>query len=203
MFSFGLAMIQHNRWCAAALISVHRRTKSKQFYIGNSPPLLLFVGSSSQSINRFNFFRFDTFSTEVNASAATKRRSSSNLSLETAIYQEPDIVKSHLKSRSYVDIFIDKKSTNELGAIDKLLDLREKRNNLIKKGNLLRNQKKNLSGSIGKLMKDTTTSDAVAELKKQVESLTLEGVALDEQLSEIENSAKNIQMVIPNLLDDR
>ena len=194
-------MIRHSRWCAAALISIYRSAKSKQFNIGNSS---LLFGASSKSITRINVFRFDTFSTEVNASAATKRRSSSNLSLETAIYQDPDIVKSHLKSRSYVDSFIDK-SNDERGVIDKLLDLREKRNNLIKKGNLLRNQKKNLSGSIGKLLKDTTKSDdvMVAELKKQVESITLESVALDEQLSEIENSAKNIQMVIPNLLDDR
>ena len=122
------------------------------------------------------------------------RPSSSSLSLDSAIYQNPDVVRGHLKSRS---------KNVELNIIDALLNLKESRNNLISKGNALRSQKKTLSATIGKLMKEKASSDIILDHKSQVESITSESISLDKKLAEIEISMKNMQMMIPNLLDDR
>jgi hypothetical protein len=173
------------------------RTIVKQRVIGNNSMLQSALAQSCS-----NLCKNSNFSTAINASPFNSRKSASSLSLETAIYQNPEIVKSHLNSRKYVDIH-SIEGENKQDVIDILLHTREKRNNLIKKSNQLRNQKKILSSSIGKLMKESSQLDAVIDLKKQVELITQENLNLDKDLSEIETNMKNIQMFIPNLLDDR
>ena len=133
-------------------------------------------------------------STSSTSSYSSDRLSATSLSMDIAIYQNPDVVKSHLKSRC-------KSELEE--AVDTLLNLKESRNNLISKGNLLRNQKKNLSANIGKLMKEKADNDAISEQKRQVELITAENLTLDAQLADIESQMRSLQLIFPNLLDDR
>ena len=77
---------------------------------------------------------FSSFSSSSSLDQSSQSRpSSSTLSLDTAIYQNPEVVKGHLKSRG---------KSEELNMIDALLNLKESRNSLISKRNLLRKQKK-------------------------------------------------------------
>ncbi len=158
------------------------------------------LGNSSNvgfSIRSHSTASLDSNCDSNSNSSTGPRLSSENLSLEVALLQYPEIVKSHLKSRQ-ADT-----GSGGVHVVDQIIALRESRNSLMNKSNNLRNQRKTLSQDIGKIIKDKSRAAEVEALKASVEKISLEFAELDRQQLEIENKMKALQQNIPNLLDDR
>ena len=108
------------------------------------------------------------------------------------IRENRDVVKENIKKK-----FQDEK----LELVDKVYDLDVEYRECKNKGDNLRSEKNKLSSSIGALMRDKKKDEA-EEVKKQVNLMQDEIVALEERESVLEEEIKKIMMVIPNIIDE-
>ncbi len=106
----------------------------------------------------------------------------------------PELVISHLHSRNA--------SEEIMKNIQKFHDLKLKKSDYLTIGDSARSQRKSLSQSIGKLIKENK-QDEVTKLKQEVDKCIEIANEADQKLAIVEKEITTIFSVIPNLLDDR
>lgn len=124
------------------------------------------------------------------------RPPSNNLSLDSSLISTNyELVKSHLVARRCNEDIINN--------LDKVVELRLKRNSLIVQGDVAKNMRKSISLQIGQLMKDDKNNSSINDLKQQVEEFNHHSSEANEELRVVDEELKDILSIIPNLLDDR
>jgi seryl-tRNA synthetase len=124
------------------------------------------------------------------------RPPSNNLSLNSnLISTNYELVKTHLIARRCNEDIINK--------LDKVIELRLKRNSLIVQSDVAKNMRKSISMQIGKLMKEDKNNSNINDLKLQVEEFNHHSSKANEELRIVDEELKDILSIIPNLLDDR
>ncbi len=83
--------------------------------------------------------------------------------------------------------------------IDKFLEVDKKRKDLVKKTDLLRHERKELSQKIGMLL---AKKEDVSDLKARVKEIATEIKTLEKELTQYESEYKDILLRIPNLPDE-
>ncbi len=100
------------------------------------------------------------------------------------IRENPDLVKKGIENK------------NEKSHVDEILQLDEKRRNLISKTDELKSKRNQVSQQVGKMKKaGEDASGIIAEMKSVSDEITL----LDSQLKEVEGNLEDILMYLPNL----
>jgi len=100
------------------------------------------------------------------------------------IRENPETVKEGIKNK------------NEKDRVDEIIDLDEKRRNLISRTDELKAKRNQVSQQVGQMKKSgQDASGIIAEMKSVSDEITL----LDSQLKEVEENLQNILMFVPNM----